>query len=285
MDVMLPDLLVHPSLEPLLPRIQDLVHGRFNLQRIEDLEIFADQRDSHVYYVTDEHIQRVCMTLHPHYYKYLKVISGSRPSCTSYWFDKPQPLYRVGRNFPRHVIWTYDDPLTVCATTVDRLPETTKTSKDWTVIEFERAVRRAMSQSQGSIVDQFSVIVFDLDKTLIDRDGKMYTCADELLLHARRVYDKVVLWSHGSPLHVDTYVSKFKVMLNDDTIFDLVLSHQDENEHEANKNMLHLYNHFPSCHFYRATLVDDSPYNWTPEYTSFIVPKYSRTAKKILPLL
>lgn len=281
MDTTLPDLLIHPKLESLLDSVQSSIAGRFNVLRVKELEIDTDVP---VYTVTDKHQERVTITLEPHYYKYLKRESGSRPIYTSYWFDEAQPLYRIVQATPRYIIWTYDDPLTVCGTVIDRLTAVTTESREWTVIEFNRAVRRATEWSHR-ITHQYSVAVFDLDKTLINREGRIYSHALEMLQQSKRLYDKLVLWSHGSPLHVDTYVARLQEKLGGKNIFDLVLSHRDDYEHEANKNLLHLYNYFPSCCFYRAVLIDDSPYNWTPEYSSLIIPRYSETTKHLLSLL
>lgn len=38
------------------------------------------------------------------------------------------------------------------------------------------------------------------------------------------------------------------------------------------KNLLHLYNYYPNYTFKKCVLVDDSLYNFTPEYSYIIVP-------------
>lgn len=207
------------------------------------------------------------LTLTPVFNKTLSRKSGIKPEYTSYNFKTQIPIYKIPHRAPRYVIWNKSDDLTICATCVDRVDKHNLfaayiKAKDWAY---------AITQTK-------SIIVFDLDETLIDKNCKKLKYADELLQRAREVYDAVVLYSHGSNLHVDDNATQFN------TAFDLVLSH---NSHDkiSNKNLLYLYNYFPYTTFSRATLVDDSLYNWTPEYDTFIVPYQLTSVHNVIPLL
>lgn len=181
------------------------------------------------------------------------------PHWTTYQLvNGPQPMYSIDRRQPRYVIWPADEPLTVCGTVVDRIPSAE---------DLLGAVQRALDWSY-TISDSKSIIVFDLDETLIDDDGCPLDDVQELLRVARHTYDLMVLYSHGSHLHVD----ESRLGLGFDHWFDLQLSNSDQ-DHRSSKNLLYLYNLFErGIRFTEATLVDDSPYNWTPEYTRFVMP-------------
>lgn len=113
---------------------------------------------------------------------------------------------------------------------------------------------------------QEDVIVFDLDDTLIDEKCKPLLHASDLLYRAQSVYDKVILYSHGSDLHVDECTREL------DFDFDLILNRGSVDNLSCNKNLLSIYNYFNTSRFNKAVLVDDSVYNWTPEYTRILVP-------------
>jgi hypothetical protein len=205
--------------------------------------------------------------LKPKYKDSLMKRSGINPLYTSYWFDcESLPIYKIDEKGPRYIIWTKMDPLIICATCVDRI--------DYADI-FESYKRLTDWLNLHNIKEHKSVIVFDLDETLIDNQNNKLKCANTFLRHARNIYDLVVLYSHGSNLHVDDNVSKFK---NYQDVFDLILSNNTIEE-PSNKNLLYLYNHFHNVRFTYATLVDDSLYNWTPEYDRFIVPYKLTTLK------
>lgn len=252
-DFTKPDLIIHETyFEPLQEYSLDLY---FNVIRIRDLTISTNITPN---IVTNNGIYKMFdAKLHPYFAKNLKKCSGTKPECTTFYFKNDIPIYSIAENGPRYIIWTKNHPLTVCGTHVDRIiPQ-----------EFYQAVMRAKAWSRSyEIKYKKSIIVFDLDETLIDSLCKKLDYADELLEIAHDQYDYVVLYSHGSHLHVDDNVTKFKFAK-----FDLVLSN-DENDKKCNKNLLQLYNYFPQVRFTRATLVDDSLYNWTPEYTKLVVP-------------
>jgi Protein of unknown function (DUF705) len=192
------------------------------------------------------------------------------PHWTTYQLRHEQPLYSIDRRQPRYVIWPADEPLTVCGTVVDRIP-----SAD----DLLGAVQRALDWSY-TISESKSIIVFDLDETLIDAVGKPLEDVQELLRVARNSYDLMVLYSHGSHLHVD----ESRYGLGFDHLFDLQLSNGDR-DHRSSKNLLYLYNLFEKgIRFTEATLVDDSPYNWTPEYTRFVIPARGIRSVRNVPL-
>lgn len=262
-DFSKPDLFIHPH-------YHKTVKYNFDLNRMFNVLSLSDLQAEKVVaaYLTDDELHPVSVTIDPVYSHRLIRESGGDSARTSYWFDKPTPMYRLNYTGPRYVIWTMNDNLTICATRADRVEP----------YQLYLAVQRAKEWAYD-IEASKKVIVFDLDDTLINANNECLEDAHELLAHARRLYDYVVLWSHGSPLHVDDQLSKFDIKL-----FDLVLRNNDGNQ--VNKNLLHLYNYFPSCRFDNAKLVDDTVCNWTPEYTNMIIPsrdiKSLRAAKRAL---
>lgn len=170
---------------------------------------------------------------------------------------------------PRYLLWTVDDPLTVSTTIVNR----TKSEN------LGSAIENALSWAEHfQNLKECSVIVFDLDETLIDSKCNIYKGAVDLLKHARERYDIMVLWSHGSAVHVEDNLKKL------DIGFDIVLTNQ---LHKSAKNLLHLYNYkkFRNQIFYKAVLVDDSLYNFCQEYTKVIVPHKLIDLSKIKQLI
>lgn len=247
-----PDLVIHPDFAKSLLKFD--LNTYFNILHLED--IFASITDINPILVSENKISILKdVFLKPVFDKYLCKKSGFKPQYTSYYFDVPIPIYRIPNRAPRYVIWNETSNLTICATHVDRINE-------YNIYE---AYRRAKDWAY-TITNVETIIVFDLDETLIDRKCAKLKDADKLLSCARTIYDRIVLYSHGSNLHVDDNVSKF-----DKSIFDLILSNT-AHDHISNKNLLYLYNYFPNTVFSHATLVDDSLYNWTPEYDKFIVP-------------
>lgn len=253
-----PDLIVHPQyFKSILPYN---LNSYFNVLKLCDLTINLDIQPTLLTETDVRVLNDVVLT--PFYHENLIKCSGIKPEYTSYYFDRDISIYTIEENGPRYVIWTKDDPLTICATYVDRIDDR----------ELYQSCERAKAWS-FTITSFKSIIVFDLDDTLIDKNGDKLKYADDVLQHARKMYDIMVLYSHGSSLHVDEHVQKF-TECTDDTIFDLVLSN-NETDTKANKNLLYLYNYFPNVRFTKSTLVDDSLFNWTPEYNSLIVPTSS----------
>lgn len=243
-----PDLFVHPY-------YYDIIKNNFNLHVLFNICSLDDVHTEPIVakYITDDKVEHVNVDLDPYYTDKMSYESGSEPSCTSYWFQKSIPMYRITNTSPRYVIWTKSHHLSICATRVDRVHS----------YQLYLAAQRAREWAY-TIDDAKSIIVFDLDDTLIGGDNEPLSGSHELLRQARRLYDYVVLWSHGSALHVDEHIQHF-----DKTIFDLILRNDGA---AVNKNLLYLYNYFRNCRFVRATLIDDSVSNWTPEYSEMIIP-------------
>lgn len=260
-----PTLVIHPSYVKSLLNFG--LENYFNILYLEDLEKSIEFINP--FLVSDNEIKILDdVVLCPFFKDSLSNKSGIKPEYTSYYFENEIPIYKIQNKAPRYVIWNKDDPLTICATCLDRVDKYNLYSaylraKDWAY----------------TITQTASIIVFDLDETLIDSECKKLKYADNVLECAKATFDIVVLYSHGSSLHVDENSLKF----NND-IFDLVLSNNTIDK-QSNKNLLYLYNYFPNTIFTRATLVDDSLYNWTPEYDSVIVPYKLTSLQHVLALL
>lgn len=193
------------------------------------------------------------------------------------------------RRGARYVIWPRDLPITVCATCLDIIDKDT---------DLCAALQRAVDwvAKRDRIILPRSIIVFDLDKTLIDAECEMYADVGRLLVYARATFDYVVLWTHGNSDHCSQQQAllelNYKNFCNFDEsathkkLFDLALClENDDHSRPYAKNLLHLYNYFNGCHFKNPTLVDDTLTNWTPEYKFYIIPNYRNTvlsAKKAL---
>lgn len=256
-----PDLFIHPFYHHIIKTNFDL-DCAFNVCSLDDLE----GEQIAVTLLTDQAAEPIDVMLDPYYTDTLIKESGSNPFATSYWFAENTPLYRLRNTSPRYVIWTPDHNLTLCGTRVDRVHS----------YQLYRAVQRAKDWAYA-ITAARSIVVFDLDDTLVDANGVALDGSHEVLRVARRLYDYMVIWSHGSSLHVDECLTQF------DESFDLVLR-RDGNP--INKNLLHLYNYIPNCRFTRALLVDDSVYNWTPEYSEMLVPARGiKSLRRALPML
>jgi hypothetical protein len=264
-DIEKPNLIIHPKFAKQFQQFR-LLEEYYNIIKLSDLTV---DKDFYPILVQDNNIQQLCdVKLAPYFKDHLTCESGSKSHMTSYYFDGPIDMYHISENGPRYVIWTEEDPLTICATYVDRISK----------FDITEAYNRATNWVNK--ISKFkSIIVFDLDETLIDRDGNPYENAVDVLAQARRDYDHLVLYSHGSNLHVHDHVQLFQGIK-----FDLILSNE-EVEQRCNKNLLMLYNYFPNTRFTKAVLVDDSLYNWTPEYTKFIVPNVKRDVRLICNVL
>lgn len=272
MQITKPDLLVHPLYEStLLYGDQYGLAKHFNILTVASLTVNTAIQP---YYVTDAGVQLLhSIYLAPYFTKNMIRGSGVKPQCTTYELEHEVQIYNIAENGPRYVIWTLNDPVSVCSTCIDRVAPG----------DLYAAAERARRWSYD-IVCSKKIIVFDLDETLIDRNCNILGMADEILSAARRVYDLVVLYSHGSSLHVDENVAKIMHMRNYQHTFDLVLSNNMV-DRRCPKNLLQLYNHFPNIRFTFATLVDDSLYNWTPEYTKLIIPNKVSTLKWALNII
>lgn len=277
-----PDLIVHPIYYKSI--LEYNLHEVFNVLQLNDLTLNLDFQPKLVRSNGAYPLYNV--KLNNFYSNKLVKLSGMKPEYTSYSIKDQTPMYTIEQNGPRYVIWTKDLPLTVCATYIDRIC-------DYEL--YAACVRARQWAATSDIMASRSIIVFDLDCTLIDDDGNKLQYADQVLQLARQKYDLVILYSHGSHLHVDEHVQQFENWhlknttsnggnAEDQQLFNLILSNGPHGI-RSNKNLLHLYNYFPNTRFNTAVLVDDSLYNWTPEYTEFIVPATTTSIYHVLPLI
>lgn len=271
-DQIKPDLFVHKNF---LCEAKNLINfsDYINLKEIKDLDYtfpnFKFVTDTTVY-STDDQIE-----LEPFFKFYSQPGISDEAHHTSYNLIRSTKPKSINLLTPRYVIWTLHDPLPISATVVDRI-------KDDFDDNLFSAIKRAKKWSKNYMnMEEISVIVFDLDDTLINEDNKFFKGVKEVLEIAKNKYDKLVLWSHGSSAHVENnelLLNKLKPM------FDLVLSNQT---HKSPKNLLHLYTKsvFENCYFGKAVLVDDCLYNFCHEYTKIIVPHVKKNVLKILDVL
>ncbi|PHT96269.1 hypothetical protein BC332_34805 [Capsicum chinense] len=114
-------------------------------------------------------------------------------------------------------------------------------------------------------------------RTIIDDQNEWKKGAIQVLLAAQRrspdVIRRVVIWSHGSPLHVEENVSRIR---KHGVKIDAVLSNMNGTK-PSPKNLLHIYNVLPDAYYDKAVLIDDTVPNFTPEYTDFLIPEITKT--------
>lgn len=252
-SIALPDLVVWPEWEDAV-KTNALIVECFRFP-----ELRAHPIDAVVAASATENFNVVNAVLEPHFSRdgYDRQRSGTRTTQTTWELNEAVPAFRVFDRAPRLVLWKRGEPLTVCSTETMRLDSAQ---------DLPDAMNRAMQwATRHRVTQERTLAVFDLDETLIDCELRILPGAIKLLRAARKRYDIVVLYSHGSPLHVSEAAARIRVPL------DLVLSNS-ENEARCQKNLLQLYNYFPNTIFTRATLVDDSMYNWAPEYTRMLIP-------------
>lgn len=254
MDLSKPDLVFHPRFEENL-RISDYyqLKNHFNVLTLKDLTIY---HSTSVYIVEDDGVNLLRdVVLQPKKGRECDAGESMFTKDTTYTFSGKQSMYRIKQKNPRYVIWTDDDPLVICATIVNRIKEcdlflACKAAIDWNC----------------RITRELSVVVFDLDDTLIDAKGNKFAHVDGLLSTARSNYDLLILYSHGNGLWVDEQREKHFA-----GIFDYVVCKGDT-DFDSSKNLLHLYMYYPDTRFTKAILIDDTVNNWTPEYDEMIIP-------------
>lgn len=248
----MPDLYIHPSFYSLVHSHYLKISNYFNVHTIKDLEIILNYPLKVI--LKDRCISTPVTIRKPYPQIHL---SGDQPAMVSYSFKEPLKSYHIEQSAPRYIIWTKRDLLPINGTYVNRIED----------YEITHALLGAIDWSMGyTLTKNASIIVFDLDNTLIDDENNKVIGADKVLNIARRKYDLVVLWSHGSSLHVDENVRKFTNIR-----FDLKLN-CDTEKNLSPKNLLYLYNFFPTYYFTKSALVDDSLFNFCPEYNLMIVP-------------
>lgn len=264
---MKPDLFVHSSFYCDVLKFKNLF-DYFNIINVDKLEFETAKiqivMDNKAYDVDCENIQLI-----PFFKIYKHEGISTYPHFTTLTISTNQKPQKCNFLAPRYLLWTIDDPLTVSATIVNRIKSENLGS----------AIQNALLWVKNfQKLKDCSVIVFDLDETLIDSKCNIYMGAVDLLKFARVKYDKMVLWSHGSALHVEDNLKKLNIN------FDLVLTNQ---LHKSAKNLLYLYNYSPfhNAIFSKAVLVDDSLYNFCQEYTKVIVPSNLTNVSTIKQLI
>lgn len=251
-----------------------VVDTKTNIKSVIINDFYEEKfKDKDIIRVTDTECQSLNnIYLNPDFYPHVELqCSGKIPEYTTYVIKEKTQLKHITEKGPRYVIWKKNELLIICATYIDRVD----------AHELYTACQRAKSWAY-TITNFKSIIVFDLDETLIDYNNNKYKYADELLNCAKNVYDLVVLYSHGSDLHVDDNSQKFKIF-GKNQIFNHVLSNNDL-RHRTYKNLLHLYNFIPRTRFKTATIVDDS-LNATPEYDKIIIPAVKNSLYSALKLI
>lgn len=260
-----PDLFIHSKFYDMCDQHYPQLKHVFNLVSLSDFQTSLNLKQNATIVFNDNKIRRIQPILEPYFKKCIGV--GTKPKVTSYYFNEPMPMYSTNFRAPRYVIWTENEPLPICATAVVRV----------NVYELENAVKKALVWASTKYKENYelnNIIVFDLDRTLIDDDSRKLHGADELLEYCNEKFDKIVLWSHGSSLHVDEQ----KAFSFKNFKFDVTLVNVLESDKSC-KNLLHLYNLFPDIYFENAVLVDDSVFNYTPEYTKYIIPMIYESSK------
>ena len=115
-----------------------------------------------------------------------------------------------------------------------------------------------------------SVIVFDLDETIIDQDYHLVcSYVKEILQESRNIFDYMVLWSHGATSHVQKAISLYKL----DKLFDLVLTRGRFQNECFNKGFGFVLKHLNRIHGVSkvnlSILVDDQDTNFNNDYNYF----------------
>lgn len=257
-----PDLFVHEDFYSMMENFKSKLDMYVNLMKISDLYIERNRPIT----VLNDHLQDYEIKLHPYYTQTKE--TGTTPDCTSYHFEEPMIAYHIPNLKPRYVLWNKTDYIPICATIVRRID----------IYQLYDSIEKIIEWSICyNLNENLTIAVFDLDLTLIDDDNKKYEESDYVLKSFKNYFDKIVLYSHGGALHVHDNVSKFE------TLFDLVLSNEADNR-TSPKNLLHLYNYFKDGLITDAWLIDDSAYNYCPEYTKMIIPN-SKNVGKIVDLL
>jgi len=137
------------------------------------------------------------------------------------------------------------------------------------------------SQQQQPFVKVYSVIVWDLDDTLVDYNLDNIS-STHILEYMRKLFDFQVLWSHGLQHHV-----KVGLEINNwDDQFDLVLTRSSSNQCTSpNKGLGKVLRELNRKHnvkqLYFSVLVDDTESNFVNDYDYFVhIPKTFRSLRK-----
>lgn len=132
------------------------------------------------------------------------------------------------------------------------------------------AVNKRYDDFYNNIDSIESVIVFDLDDTLICDDGRSTVKnLRETLIQFKRQFKRLVLWSHGTSTHVNYHIHYHKIS----DLFDLIMSRRNSNMTDHNKGMgavlRELNRKFSTTKISFSCLVDDQSFNFDKDYTFF----------------
>ncbi|KAG8148348.1 uncharacterized protein [Chelonus insularis] len=117
-----------------------------------------------------------------------------------------------------------------------------------------------------------SLIVFDLDNTLIDDSLRPLSKNLEFQLSVfRKLFDYVVLWSHGTSTHVSNALNSLKLPYR---FFHVIITRADWQSCGGNKGLGFvlsiLYNKYKVREITFSCIVDDTKANFTNDYMVFI---------------
>jgi len=250
---MKPVLIVHPDF---YYSVTLNIISELQLLRVDQLPVLKNHPS---YIIVDDHLEKHQLILKPLDESNNKINNKKNIEDTSWYYNEELVMYRITDNRARYVIWNKDDAIPICSTVTER-------------IEFHqlgRALVNAKKWAKDMKMEILkSIIVFDLDDTLINENLELLQNVDEAMQWARKNFDLMVLWTHGNSKHLQHQwnawnLEKYK--------FDKILARGDDDTISC-KNLLFLYNYFPKYKFTHSVLIDDTPSNITPEYTNFIIP-------------
>ncbi|QLI62421.1 38K [Dikerogammarus haemobaphes nudivirus] len=121
-----------------------------------------------------------------------------------------------------------------------------------------------------------SVVVFDLDDTIIDKDGSLlFKNVAGIFNELRQVFDFIVLWSHGSFSHVNNALLLTLADVKFDTVIALdknsfMMNEKFSRNKGLGKVLRILNNEHGVGEFTLTTLVDDQAGNFIGDYDIFL---------------
>ena len=123
-----------------------------------------------------------------------------------------------------------------------------------------------------SNIKNASVIVFDLDDTLIDKDNlPLWTDTRQAILECHKLFDFVILWSFGKSEHVYHGLRQCSLSESD---FNWIITRRYFSDDLDCKGLGYIFNllhaQFKVVSLHYSVLVDDLPENSSNEYTRFI---------------
>lgn len=128
----------------------------------------------------------------------------------------------------------------------------------------------------NALYENKSVCVFDLDDTIIDSENNLLAKnVVSFILFCKTLFDYVLLWSHGSSLHVSKMLKKHQLC----EFFDLTISRKQLTDDDSfNKGigyvLSQLNKHLNVKSISFSCLVDDLDLNFNCDYTMYVeIPK------------